>query len=79
MMSLIEEGMSEEEVKIWMQENYRISDAKAELGIRVAKKEKSLLDQLDYENGYSLYIGIPFCPSICSYCSFSSFLTVFSG
>ena len=73
MMSLIEEGMSEEEAKNWMQENYRVSDAKADLGIRVAKKEKSLLDQLDYENGYSLYIGIPFCPSICSYCSFSSY------
>ncbi len=73
MMSLIESGMTEDEVKTWMQQNYRISDAKAELGIRVAKTEKSLLDQLDYENGYSLYIGIPFCPSICSYCSFSSF------
>ena len=73
MMSLIESGMTEDEVKAWMQKNYRISDAKAELGIRVAKTEKSLLDQLDYENGYSLYIGIPFCPSICSYCSFSSY------
>ena len=73
MMSLIEEGMSEEEAKNWMQKNYRISDAKAELGLHVAKTEKSLLDQLDYENGYSLYIGIPFCPSICSYCSFSSY------
>ena len=73
MMSLLEEGMAEEDVKNWMQKNYRISDAKADLGVRVAKKEKSLLDQLDYENGYSLYIGIPFCPSICSYCSFSSY------
>ncbi len=27
---------------------------------------------MDYQDGYSLYIGIPFCPSICSYCSFSS-------
>ena len=24
-------------------------------------------------DGYSLYIGIPFCPSICLYCSFSSY------
>ena len=24
------------------------------------------------KNGYSLYVGIPFCPSVCSYCSFSS-------
>ena len=23
--------------------------------------------------GYSLYVGIPFCPSICLYCSFSSY------
>lgn len=27
---------------------------------------------IDYDNGYSLYVGIPFCPSICLYCSFSS-------
>ena len=73
MMTLLEYGMSEEEVKQWMKENYRITDSKAELGIRVAKTEKELLEQLDYENGYSLYIGIPFCPSICSYCSFSSY------
>lgn len=73
MMTLLESGMSEDEVKQWMKENYRITDAKAELGIQVAQKEKALLEQLDYENGYSLYIGIPFCPSICSYCSFSSY------
>ncbi len=73
MMTLLESGLSEDEVKQWMKENYRITDAKAELGIQVAQKEKELLEQLDYENGYSLYIGIPFCPSICSYCSFSSY------
>ena len=73
MMTLLASGMSEDEVKQWMKENYRITDNKADLGIRVAKKEKELLEQLDYENGYSLYIGIPFCPSICSYCSFSSY------
>ena len=73
MMTLLESEMSEDEVKQWMKENYRITDAKADLGIQVAQKEKELLEKLDYENGYSLYIGIPFCPSICSYCSFSSY------
>ena len=73
MMTLLESGMSEDEVKQWMKENYRITDAKGDLGIQVAQKEKELLEQLDYENGYSLYVGIPFCPSICSYCSFSSY------
>lgn len=26
----------------------------------------------DEAKGFSLYVGIPFCPSVCSYCSFSS-------
>ena len=72
-MSLMEQGLSDEDVTAWMQENYQITDEKAKLGIEVAKKEKSLLDQLDYENGYSIYIGIPFCPTTCSYCSFTSY------
>ena len=73
MMNLMEEGFSDEEVIKWMQENYRVTDEKAHLGLKVAKKEKELLEQLDYKDGYSLYVGIPFCPSICSYCSFSSY------
>ncbi|MBP3462766.1 MAG: coproporphyrinogen dehydrogenase HemZ [Tyzzerella sp.] len=73
MMNLMEEGLSDEEVVTWMQENYRVTDEKAQLGLKVAKKEKQLLEQLDYKEGYSLYVGIPFCPSICSYCSFSSY------
>ncbi len=73
MMNLMEEGLSDEEVIKWMQETYRVTDEKAHLGLQVAKKEKELLEQLNYKDGYSLYVGIPFCPSICSYCSFSSY------
>lgn len=36
------------------------------------REERKILEELDYEEGYSLYVGIPFCPSVCSYCSFSS-------
>ncbi len=72
-MTLLEEGMPEEEIHHWMKENYRVTDEKITMGLEVAKKEKELLAQLDYEDGYSLYIGIPFCPTICSYCSFSSY------
>ena len=73
MMNLMEEGLTDEKVIEWMQDNYRVTDEKAHLGLQVAKKEKELLEQLDYKDGYSLYVGIPFCPSICSYCSFSSY------
>ena len=40
--------------------------------MEIAKREKALLAQLDYKDGYSLYVGIPFCPTTCSYCSFTS-------
>ena len=73
MMNLMEEGMTNEEVMTWMQENYHVSDEKVHLGLSVAKKEKELLEQLDYKDGYSLYVGIPFCPTTCSYCSFTSY------
>ena len=73
MMNLMEAGMTDEEVMAWMQENYHVTDEKVHLGLAVAKKEKELLEQLDYKDGYSLYVGIPFCPTTCSYCSFTSY------
>ena len=72
LMNQLEKGMSESEAVQWMQDRYFVSEGKAKLSLAIAKREKSLLDQLDYQDGFSLYVGIPFCPSICSYCSFSS-------
>ena len=72
MMNLLEEGKSEQDVINYMKENYRTTDKKANLGMEIAKREKALLAQLDYKDGYSLYVGIPFCPTTCSYCSFTS-------
>ena len=72
-MSMLEEGKSEEEITSYMKETYFASDEKIDLSIQVAKRELELLQKIDYENGYSLYIGIPFCPSTCLYCSFTSY------
>lgn len=52
---------------------YLSSEEKAKLSIEIAKKEKEILSGIHYQDGYSLYIGIPFCPSTCLYCSFTSF------
>lgn len=71
-MKLLEEGKSNVEIAQYMRDTYYCSDKKTALAITVANREKYILRDLDYENGYSLYIGIPFCPSICLYCSFSS-------
>ena len=67
------EGMSEEEIRDYMRETYLTSREKIQLSLDVARREKELLSAVDYENGYSLYIGIPFCPTTCLYCSFTSF------
>ena len=71
-MHQMETGMNEAQAKAFLQEVYCVSEKKAELAVDIACREKALLSKLDYLNGFSLYVGIPFCPSICSYCSFSS-------
>lgn len=72
-MKLLEEGRSQEEIASYMRETYFTSEEKIALSIAIAERERKLLEKIDYENGYSLYIGIPFCPSTCLYCSFTSY------
>ena len=72
-MTMLEKGRPEDEIRAHMKESYFASDEKIELSIDVAKRELKLLSRIDYEDGYSLYIGIPFCPSTCLYCSFASY------
>ena len=68
-MGLIESGMKNTEVAREMRERYLVSPQKTALAITIANREREILKDIDYENGYSLYVGIPFCPSICLYCS----------
>lgn len=72
-MAMLEQGYSDTEIAQKLQTEYLIGDEKCKLSIQIAHKERALLDQLDYEDGYSLYIGIPFCPTTCLYCSFTSY------
>jgi len=70
---MLEEGTDETAIRTYMKDTYLISEEKETLCTEIAKKEHRLLAPVDYENGYSLYIGIPFCPSTCLYCSFTSY------
>jgi oxygen-independent coproporphyrinogen-3 oxidase len=72
-MKLLEEGVPEESIAAYMKDTYGATEEKTRLSIEIAKRERKLLEKIDYENGYSLYIGIPFCPSTCLYCSFTSY------
>ena len=72
-MNLIEQNMSDEDIFMYMKDNYYTSDEKTALSLSIAHREKEILKNIDYDNGYSLYIGIPFCPTTCLYCSFTSY------
>lgn len=72
-MTKLMDGYDERQVYEYMKDTYFTSDEKIELSLDVAKRELKLLEAIDYENGYSLYVGIPFCPTTCLYCSFTSF------
>ena len=69
----LEEGWSGDDIRSFMKETYMASDEKINLSLAIAASEKKLLEPLDYERGYSLYVGIPFCPTTCLYCSFTSY------
>lgn len=69
-LSLIEKGKSREEIIKYFHENYLAAENKAKLCINIANMEKSIVNK--EKNKISIYIGMPFCPTRCLYCSFAS-------
>ncbi|MCR5650099.1 MAG: coproporphyrinogen dehydrogenase HemZ [Lachnospiraceae bacterium] len=70
-MRRLDKGMSAEETVASMKRDYLCSPQKASLAADIACRERKILAGLD-KDGYSLYIDIPFCPTTCLYCSFTS-------
>ena len=71
--SLLEEGKSRGDIVDYYRKEYYTSTEKAKLAVDIAERERRLLADVHYRDGYSLYIGIPFCPTTCLYCSFTSY------
>mgnify|MGYP002626740086 FL=1 len=70
---MIEEGMEEADIVRSLQQTYLLSDEKTQRLMQVAAAEHRILSSIREEKGYSLYLGIPFCPSRCLYCSFTAY------
>ena len=67
----LEQGMTPRQVDSLLRDTYCVSQTRRELCIEAAQaglKAKAELHPQDI----SLYIGIPFCPTRCAYCSFVS-------
>ena len=72
-MEAVERGCTDEEIQKLYQETYVASREKAEACVKIARREKAIIETIDERNEYCLYIGIPFCPTRCLYCSFTSY------
>ena len=64
-------GQSEKQARRLLEDTYRVSPGRAELAMDCARASVTLLRALEPEE-LSLYVGIPFCPTRCAYCSFVS-------
>ena len=71
--SSLAKGKSKEEIVENYMYTYDASEEKASLATRVAMTEQSIIEEIDPIKDYILYIGIPFCPTRCLYCSFAAY------
>lgn len=79
--ALPEQHVSERDlqrIRQTLTKEYCIRGEKLDLMVDIAVREQHILDRIrratgrSYQDGWSLYIGIPFCPTRCLYCSFLS-------
>ena len=70
-MQLHDMGLSEEEIRKKLKEERLVSDEKLDLLLTTMEHELEIRAS-SRPNSVSLYISIPFCPSRCSYCTFTS-------
>ncbi len=66
----LHQGFTEDETARWMAEEFDISERKVNLLREIIKTQTGFLE--DDPKLFDLYIGIPFCTTRCSFCSFSS-------
>jgi oxygen-independent coproporphyrinogen-3 oxidase len=75
---MLKEGLSEQAVQRAFMRRYFVSPERSALCIDTAKAAYAAEKTLSSRD-IALYVGIPFCPSRCSYCSFVSHSTEKSG
>ena len=69
-LELLQKGISEKDIIAEFKEKHITREDKARLCIDVAKYEKNIVNK--EKDNISVYIGMPFCPTRCLYCSFAS-------
>ncbi len=69
-----QEGLSETEIHRMFKDEYLLSTEKIELMKEIVERQLEVIPDLDeLANEVSIYIGIPFCPTKCAYCTFPAY------
>lgn len=67
-------GISKDEAHEQLKKEYLISDEKIRLMEKIVDRQLTVIPDLyQLRNEVSIYIGIPFCPTKCAYCTFPAF------
>lgn len=67
---LLDSGLSCDELPQYLERHYLLPHGQVQLLTEICLRQRQLLPAAEKQVG--IYIGIPFCPTRCSYCSFPS-------
>jgi oxygen-independent coproporphyrinogen-3 oxidase len=74
MHTMLQEGSTKEEVKRILRDDFLLSSEKVELLSEIVDRQLIVLpDFYELDREVSVYIGIPFCPTKCAYCTFPAY------
>lgn len=67
---LLDAGIAEASLPTYLEEHYCLPAKHGALLTEIVQKQKNILPDASRMRDAGIYIGIPYCPSRCSYCSF---------
>jgi oxygen-independent coproporphyrinogen III oxidase len=72
--SMREQGLPQSEIRQQLLDEYLISPERVNLLLEIAEVQNEVVPDLYHlDREVSLYIGIPFCPTHCAYCTFPAY------
>lgn len=68
----LDRSIPEDKIRFLLKDVYQVREDKVRLVLDVALRQRSFFSE-DSARAVSVYVGIPFCPTRCRYCSFAAY------